>query len=96
MSDRERMAEALRRADQRSGEAYTDLGDHRYLMLADAALLKRGVAIELRDEANPNEYDDDAFTAASLQLQSGVWAAWNAGAKPQEIADLVKDAMDDA
>lgn len=42
---------------------------------------------------NPNEYDDDAYTAAVVKLQSALYALWEAGATTDNIEDELENAL---
>lgn len=45
---------------------------------------------------NPNEYDDDAWGQASMQLITAVEAAWDAGASIENIQDDVATGFENA
>lgn len=45
---------------------------------------------------NPNEYDDDAYTAAVIKLQSALTALWEAGAATADIEDELDNALAEA
>lgn len=43
---------------------------------------------------NPNEYDDDAYLRAMDELVSAVVAMWEAGASLDNIAEEVRNGLD--
>jgi hypothetical protein len=45
---------------------------------------------------NPNEYDDDAYTAATIKLVSALSAMWEAGASTDNIEDELENALREA
>lgn len=48
------------------------------------------------DVDNPNEYDDDAFTRASVEANSAIEALFEAGASGENIADVIENALKNA
>jgi hypothetical protein len=47
---------------------------------------------------NPNEYNDDAFLEASMQLQeqgaNALLALWDAGARPEDIVSEINNVLE--
>jgi len=53
------------------------------------------VSIDL-DQANPNPYEDEAYTTACNDLNSAVEALYEAGALEAELEDTIENALKNA
>lgn len=48
----------------------------------------------MSDVENPNEYNDDDWTTASIKVMSAITAMWSAGATLDDITDAVASALE--
>lgn len=45
---------------------------------------------------NPNDYNDEKYTEASVKLYAAVASMWSAGSSLDHIAETIQSALDDA